>query len=84
VASGEIDYLVWEPNSTTAVCQFGQLGLIRYQSRLDIDAGGHKAPLRRYWRTDSCEQRNGRWQVVWSQATEAQARAVTGEAALPW
>ena len=46
--------------------------VIRYQSRLEIIVGGNKAPLKRYWHTDTYEKQSGRWQVVWSQATEIQ------------
>jgi hypothetical protein len=30
---------------------------------------GQRTPLRSFWHTDVYEKRNGRWQVVWSQAT---------------
>ena len=69
VASGEIDYLVWEPDAIR-VRLSGEMAVIRYFSRLEIVVGGQKVPLRRYWHTDSYEKRNGQWQVVWSQATE--------------
>lgn len=69
VASGEIDYLVWEPE-LIEVRLYGRAALIRYQSRLEIVVRGQKVSLRRYWHTDSYEKRGGRWQVVWSQATE--------------
>jgi len=71
IASGEIDYLVWKPESID-VRLHGQMAIIRYQSQLEIIVGGQKVPLRRYWHTDSYEKRDGRWQVVWSQATEIQ------------
>ena len=69
VASGEIDYLVWEPQ-TIEVRLYGQVAVIRYQSQVEIVVGGQKVSLRRYWHTDSYEEHDGRWQVVWSQATE--------------
>jgi hypothetical protein len=69
VASGEIDYLVWEPESIE-VRLYGMAALIRYRSQLEIVVRGQKVPIRRYWHTDSYEKRGGRWQVVWSQATE--------------
>jgi hypothetical protein len=69
IASGEIDYRVWEPDSI-AVRLYGQAAVLRYQSQLEIVVRGRQVPLRRYWHTDSYEKRNGRWQVVWSQATE--------------
>jgi Domain of unknown function (DUF4440) len=71
VASGEINYLVWEPDSI-AVRLHGEAALIRYQSQLEIVVQGRKVPLQRYWHTDSYEKRDGRWQVVWSQATAIQ------------
>ena len=71
IASGHIDYRVWEPDSI-AVRVREQMAVIRYQAWLEIVVGGQAAPLRRYWHTDSYEQRDGRWQVVWSQATEIQ------------
>lgn len=69
VASGELNYLVWEPESID-VRLYGTAAIMRYRSRLEIVAGGQKAPLRNYWHTDCYEKREGRWQVLWSQATE--------------
>jgi hypothetical protein len=68
IASGVIDYLVWEPDSI-AVRVYGPAALIRYQSQLEIVVQGQRIPRARYWHTDSYEKRNGQWQVVWSQAT---------------
>jgi hypothetical protein len=72
VASGEIDYLVWVPDSPIEVRLYGPVALMRYRSHLDIIVGGRHVGLRGYWHTDSYEQRDGRWQVVWSHATEIQ------------
>jgi len=69
IASGELDYLVWEPDSI-AVRLYGEAAVIRYQSQLEIIVQGRDVPRRRYWHTDLYEKRDGRWQVVWSQATE--------------
>ena len=68
IASGDLDYLVWEPESIE-VRLYDQAAVIRYQSQLEIVVQGQKVPRQRYWHTDSYENRNGRWQVVWSQAT---------------
>ncbi|HUE84266.1 MAG TPA: nuclear transport factor 2 family protein [Pyrinomonadaceae bacterium] len=68
IASGDLDYLVWEPESIE-VRLYDQAAAIRYQSQLEIVVQGQKVPRQRYWHTDSYEKRNGRWQVVWSQAT---------------
>lgn len=68
IASGQLDYLVWEPESSIEVRLHGRAAVIRYRSRLEIMVQGRKVPLGRYWHTDSYEKRAGRWQVVWSQA----------------
>lgn len=69
VASGVVNYIVWEPDAI-AVRLYGDAAIIRYQAQLEIIYRGQKAGLRRFWHTDSYEKREGRWQVVWSQATE--------------
>ena len=68
IAAGDIDYRVWEPGSIE-VRLYGEAALIRYQSQLEIVVQGQHVPLRNYWHTDLYERRDGRWQVVWSQAT---------------
>ena len=72
IASGEIDYLVWEPE-TIEVKLYADVAVLRYRARLKIkvkaiphDPSGH------FWHTDVYEKRNGAWQVVWSQATQIQ------------
>jgi len=72
IDSGDLNYLVWEPDSAIQVRVSGEAAVIRYTSRLENEAGGHKNPLRRHWHTDSYEKREGRWQVVWSHATAIQ------------
>ena len=69
IASGQLKYLVWEPESI-AVRVHGPAAAIRYQAKLAIVVQGNEVPLKRYWHTDCYEKRDGRWQVVWSQATE--------------
>ena len=69
IASGEIDYRIWEPDSIIAVRVSGETAVIRYRSRLEIVSGGHHVPLSHYWHTDLYERRDGHWQVSWSQAT---------------
>jgi hypothetical protein len=70
IASGEINYLVFEPVGVIAVHVFDGAVAIRYRSRLEIIVGGRHLPPGHYWHTDLYAQRGGRWQVVWSQATE--------------
>jgi hypothetical protein len=72
IASGEIDYRVFEPDSPIEVRLYDGVALLRYQSRLEIVRSGHHFGLRRYWHTDTYDRRDGRWQVVWSHATEIQ------------
>ena len=69
IASGELDYLVWEPDSI-AVRLYGEAAVIRYPSQLEIVVQGRHVSRRRYWHIDLYEKRDGQWQVVWSQATE--------------
>ena len=72
IASGYLHYRVWEPDSDIAVRLYGDAAVIRYRSRLHMSVGGAAGELRHYWHTDSYEKRDGRWQVVWSQATLVQ------------
>jgi hypothetical protein len=69
IGSGEIDYLFWEPDSI-AVRLYDEAAVIRYPSHLEIVVQGRHVPRQRYWHTDLYERRDGRWQVVWSQATQ--------------
>ena len=72
VASGEIDYLEWEPE-TIEVKLYGDAAVIRYRARLRIKVKGlPNAPSGRFWHLDLYERRNGRWEAVWSQATQIQ------------
>ena len=69
VASGDVDYLVWEPGAIEVRLN-GNMAVLRYQSQIEIVVRGTRIPLKRYWHTDSYEKRDGLWQVVWSHATE--------------
>ena len=68
IASGDLDYVVWEPGPI-AVRRFNDAAVLRYQARAQAMVAGQRTPLRSFWHTDVYEKRNGRWQVVWSQAT---------------
>lgn len=72
IASGEIDYRVWEPVSPIDVRLFDGAAVLRYQARLEMIRGGRHWGPSLCWHTDTYERRNGQWQVVWSQATEIQ------------
>ena len=69
IASGQLDYLYWEPDSI-AVRMYENSAVIRYRSQLEVNVFGTKVSRRPYWHTDVYEKRDGRWQAVWSQATE--------------
>jgi len=68
VAAGEINYLHWEPEAIDARVR-ADAGCVRYRSTIEIVVEGRALPAGRYWHTDYYERRDGRWQVVWSQAT---------------
>src|SRR5215208_6398878 len=59
VASGEVDYIVFEPDSAIEVRLYGEAAVIRYQSRIEIVVGGRAFALRG-WHTDAYERRGGR------------------------
>ena len=69
IAAGQINYLSWEPGHITVRLR-GDAATIRYQATLEVEFGGHAVPRANYWHTDSYELLDGRWQAVWSQATE--------------
>ena len=69
LATEQINYRSWEPGHIAVRCH-GNIALIRYQAALEVEFGGHLIPRTNYWHTDSYEFLDGRWQAVWSQATE--------------
>ncbi|QYX75175.1 nuclear transport factor 2 family protein [Streptomyces akebiae] len=69
IATGHIDYVVWEPGSID-VRVYGNAAVIRYQATLEVLFAGHAVPRATYWHTDSYENIDGHWRAVWSQATE--------------
>ena len=71
VASGELDYLTWEPE-TIEVRPYGEGAVLRYRAQAQAIFRGQRVPLRSFWHTDVYENRDGRWQAVWSQATMIQ------------
>jgi hypothetical protein len=68
IAAGQIKYRAWEPGDI-AVRLHGSAAVLRYRARLEVIFNGHSVPSAEYWHTDAYEERNGRWMVVWSQAT---------------
>ena len=68
IASGRFRYAQWDPEEI-AVRVHGDVAVIRYRATIEPVFEGQKARQGRYWHTDLYERRDGRWQVVWSQAT---------------
>jgi hypothetical protein len=69
IASGAIDYHVFQPDSAIVLRDYGSAAVLRYQARIEITVDGQRYPPDLVWHTDLYEQRDGRWQCVWSQAT---------------
>jgi hypothetical protein len=68
IASGELDYTVFEPVSDIRVRLYGEAAILRYRVRIEINVGGaHDGGT--FWHTDTYELRDGQWQAVWSHAT---------------
>lgn len=69
IASGHLNYRVWEPISEIDVRMYERVAFIRYRARLHMSVAGAPGELLEFWHTDLYEQHGDRWQVVWSQAT---------------
>ncbi len=68
VASGALNYVVFEPASEIRVRTYERAAVLRYQARIEVHAGD-AVDSDLFWHTDIYEYRSGKWQVVWSQAT---------------
>lgn len=68
VAAGVIDYLVFKPVSRIVVRRSGDMAALRYKVSFDLVAGGTRV-THKGWITELWERRDGRWQIVWEQAT---------------
>ncbi len=68
IASGELDYSVFEPISELRVRLYDQAAILRYRVRIEISVSGDQ-DAGNFWHTDAYERRDGVWQAVWSQAT---------------
>lgn len=69
IASGTLDYRVFEAESDVAVQVFEDAGVVRYRARIRVEfgSGGHDSGL--FWHTDIYRRTADGWQAVWSQAT---------------
>lgn len=68
IASGALNYVVFEPASDIAVREYGRAAVVRYQARIEMHFDG-EVDSDLFWHTDLYEFRDGRWQAVWSHAT---------------
>src|SRR5687767_8883568 len=73
IATGDLDYLVFEPASDIAVRVFDGAAAVRYQARIEVLVSG-TLDSGLFWHTDIHELRDGRWQAIWSQATRIRAQ----------
>ena len=60
---------VIKPVSEIDVHQYGQAAVLTYQSKIDIVVAGLGRLTHEAWHTYLYEKHQGRWQVVWEQAT---------------
>jgi hypothetical protein len=65
IGSGRLRYRVFEAVSDIAVLGDAPVAVLRYQARISFD----DRPGMLCWHTDCYRRQDGRWQVVWSQAT---------------
>jgi hypothetical protein len=69
-------YAEWEVGQV-AVRVSADMAIVRYRARLRFPSGREIV----CWHTDSYEKSGGRWQAVWSQATEI--RSASGQSSAP-
>ena len=69
IEAGVIDYLVFEPASPITVRLSGDSAALRFQAHFDLVVGGDTRVTHRGWITELYERREGRWRIVWEQAT---------------
>jgi Domain of unknown function (DUF4440) len=67
--AGVIDYLVFEPSSPITVRLYGDSAALRFQVSFDLVVGFDTHVKHQGWITELWERRQGRWQIVWEQAT---------------
>jgi hypothetical protein len=69
VRTRDIAYVLCEAGEIV-VRRYGDVAVLRYPADIALTVDGARTSRRRFWHTDLYERRDGRWQVVWSQATE--------------
>ena len=68
IASGELDYRIFEPEGSLSIRSWGNVAAVRYRVHIDV-AFDDQHDSDYFWHTDIYELRGERWQVVWSHAT---------------
>jgi hypothetical protein len=68
IATGELEYRMFDVVSDITVRYFGRAAVARYRARIEVVFGG-QVDTDEFWHTDLYERRTDGWQVVWSQAT---------------
>ena len=66
---GEFRYLMFEPLGPIKASTGIQAGALRYRSRISVRGSFGVLPPTEHLHTDYYEKREGRWQIVYSQAT---------------
>jgi hypothetical protein len=69
IATGQLDYRVFEAMSEVAVLVGSDLGCLRYQANIDIRSSTGDSDSGAFWHTDVYQRRGGDWSAIWSQAT---------------
>lgn len=72
IATGDLDYQVFEPASEIAVRAYRRAAALRYQARIEVLVSG-QLDSGLFWHTDIYELRDDRWRAVWSHATRIRA-----------
>jgi hypothetical protein len=68
VEANEFDYRVFEAASEIRVRAHGDMAVLRYIARIEMQLES-RLDTGRFWHTDVYELRGGTWQVLWSHAT---------------
>ena len=70
VRSRTIDYVLWEPVEPIEVHAGKDWAALRYRAKIEVVVNSTPLPPTHLWHTDLYLLRQGRWEIVWSQATE--------------
>ena len=77
IESGEMRYEIFEPASPIRARLVGGTGVVRYKVQIRVRFGD-EVDSGLFWHTDYYEQRDSRWQAVWSHATRIRTPEAEG------